>query len=136
LTARGASPNVYGMTEIRLEQRRALEEALGLTFNNKALLTEALTHSSYVNENPNAICNERLEYLGDAMLGLVLAEKLFRDYPELPEGELTRLRSRLAQRSTLAHLAFVLHLGTYLRLGRGEETSGGREKPANLAGAF
>jgi ribonuclease III len=124
------------MPDIRPEQVRALEEALGFVFQDRKILTEALTHSSYVNENPGAACNERLEYLGDAVLGLVLAEKLYRDYPKQPEGDLTRLRARLAQRSTLAHLSATLHLGSYLRMGRGEGAGGGSEKPANLAGAF
>ncbi len=113
-----------------------LQDILGVTFNNLSLLEEALTHSSYVNENPAAVANERLEFVGDAVLGLILAEKLFRDYPELEEGDLTRMRSRLVRRTSLAAIARSIDLGDYLYLGRGEATSQGRIKTANLAGAL
>jgi len=97
-----------------------------------------VAHSSYINENPGiaAESNERLEFLGDAVLGLVVAEKLYQDFPELTEGEMTKLRSGLVRRDTLAHVAKAIGLGDYLYLGKGEEASGGRRKTANLAGAM
>ncbi|MCL2150289.1 MAG: ribonuclease III [Dehalococcoidia bacterium] len=121
------------MSDNKLKQ---LQEVLGVTFSNTALLQEALTHSSYVNENSPATANERLEFVGDAVLGLILAEKLFLDYPDLAEGDLTRMRSQLVCRSSLATIARTIGLGDYLYLGQGEATSGGRGKPANLAGAL
>jgi ribonuclease-3 len=117
------------------ERLDALQGVLGVSFNNKAIFQEALTHSSFVNENPVCISNERLEFLGDAVLGLALAQKLFQDYQELPEGDLTQLRSRLVCRTTLAEIAMDMDLGSYLYLGKGEESSGGRQKTINLAGA-
>jgi ribonuclease III len=116
----------------------SLEKNIGLTFRRRALLELALTHSSYVNENPHSdrTANERLELLGDAVLGLVIAEKLYQDLPAADEGELTRLRSALVRREMLAQIASRIDLGDFLYLGVGEETGGGREKPANLAGAF
>jgi ribonuclease III len=115
-----------------------LEEKIGLTFRHRALLELALTHSSYVNENPRSerTANERLELLGDAVLGLVIAEKLYHELPDADEGELTRLRSALVRREMLAQIAGRIDLGDFLYLGAGEEPGGGREKPANLAGAF
>ena len=113
-----------------------LQDKLGLTFNNPSLLEEALTHSSYVNEYPQAVSNERLEFLGDAVLGLILADKLFLDYPDLPEGDLTRMRSQMVRRTTLARIARSIGLGDFIYLGRGEAASGGRSKTANLAGAL
>lgn len=115
---------------------RPLQEILGVSFNNAALFREALTHSSYVNENPHATDNERLEFVGDAVLGLILAEKLFHDYPDVAEGELTQMRARLVCRASLAAIAQAINLGSYLYLGRGEAASGGGSKPANLAGAL
>ncbi len=113
-----------------------LQEVLGVTFSNPALLREALTHSSFVNENSHATSNERLEFLGDAVLGLILAEKLFQDYPSLAEGKLTQMRSQLICRTSLASIAHAIGLGNYLLLGQGEAASGGRSKSANLAGAL
>ena len=116
----------------------ALQQALGISFNDPSLLEQALVHSSYVNENPDVApaSNERLEFLGDAVLGLIVAEKLYQDFPHSAEGEMTRLRAALVRGSTLARVARSIGLGDYLSLGRGEETSGGRRKPANLAGAL
>ena len=114
----------------------SLEKALGTHWVNPSLLEEALTHSSYVNENPGLISNERLEFLGDAVLGATLAQKLYMEYPDLEEGELTRRRSLLARGSTLARVAKSVGLGDYLYMGRGEEASGGRSKATNLAGAL
>jgi ribonuclease III len=116
----------------------ALQQALGISFNNLSLLEQALVHSSYTNENPGFApnSNERLEFLGDAVLGLVVAEKLYRDFPRFAEGEMTKLRAALVRQDTLAHVARAISLGDYLYLGRGEEASGGRDKPTNLAGAL
>jgi ribonuclease-3 len=116
----------------------ALEERLGVRFKDSALLREALTHSSYLNENPGAGIgsNERLEFLGDAALGLVVARQLYSDYPEEDEGRLTELRTHLVRRETLAQAAARLGLGEYLLVGRGEEGAGGRRRPTNLARAY
>ena len=115
-----------------------LQTILGVSFMQPSLLVQALTHSSYANENPGIApaSNERLEYLGDAVLGLIVAENLYRDFPSLAEGEMTRLRSILVKQETLAQVAESISLGKYLYLGKGEEASNGREKPANLARAL
>ena len=115
-----------------------LQKALGVSFNKLPLLEQALVHSSYVNENPGVApaSNERLEFLGDAILGFIVAEKLYQDFPDLAEGEMTRLRSVLVRRDNLARIASTIELGNYLYLGRGEENSGGRHKGANLSGAL
>jgi ribonuclease-3 len=112
------------------------QSSIGIHWKNIALLEEALTHSSYVNENPRAISNERMEFLGDALLGLVLARKLFQDYPDLAEGELTRRRSLLVRGSTLASVAGCIGLGNVMFMGKGEEKCDGRSKASNLAGAM
>jgi ribonuclease-3 len=116
----------------------ALQESLGVPFNDLSRLRQALIHSSYVNENPSSAlaANERLEFLGDAVLGLVITEKLYQELPAATEGEMTQFRAALVSQDTLARLAKVTGLGDYLYLGKGEETSGGREKPANLASAL
>jgi len=115
-----------------------LQRTLGVPFEQQELLTQALTHSSYANENPGTApsSNERLEFLGDAILGLIVAENLFEDFPTMAEGEMTRLRSILVKQDTLARVAETINLGSYLYLGKGEESSGGREKPAHLARAL
>jgi ribonuclease-3 len=115
-----------------------LQEALGIKSKNIELLQQALVHSSYINENPafSPGHNERLELLGDAVLGLVVAEELYLSSPDLTEGEMTRLRAALVNRDTLARLAQNIGLGDFLYLGKGEEASGGRSKPTNLAGAL
>jgi ribonuclease III len=115
-----------------------LQKTLGVPFQQQELLTQALTHSSYANENPGIApaSNERLEFLGDAVLGLIVGENLFRDFPAMAEGEMTRLRSILVKQETLARVAESIELGAYLYLGKGEESSGGRDKPANLARAL
>ena len=115
-----------------------LQQTLGVFFNDPSLLEQALVHSSYVNENPSlaSTSNERLEFLGDAVLGLIVAEKLYQDFPHFNEGEMTRVRASLVRRDTLARMARAIRLGDYLYLGKGEEASGGRNKPANLAGAL
>ena len=114
------------------------QTTLGLHFKNPALLELALIHTSYLNERPGTglSSNERLEFLGDAVLGSFIAEWLYRDFPGADEGMLTRYRSLLVRRETLARLAGSLDLGSYLYLGRGEDSSGGRRKPANLSRAL
>jgi ribonuclease-3 len=108
---------------------------LGVKFKNHALLQQALIHSSYVNENPQLApeSNERLEFLGDAVLGLIVADELYAAYPDQDEGHLTELRTHLVRRDTLAHAAKRMELGSDLLLGRGEEAGGGRARPTNLA---
>jgi len=115
-----------------------LQQTLGISFNDLSLLEQALVHSSYINENPSfaSASNERLEFLGDAVLGLVVAEKLYHDFPYSTEGEMTKFRATLVRRDTLARMARTIKLGDYLYLGKGEEASGGRNKAANLAGAL
>jgi ribonuclease III len=115
-----------------------LQKRLGITFQDSVLLKTALVHTSYINENPGAaaIPYERLEFLGDAVLGLVIAEKLYHDLPGASEGELTQLRAALVRREMLASLAQQIELGEYLFLGIGEEAGGGRQKPINLAGSL
>jgi ribonuclease-3 len=114
------------------------EAHLKLSFSNKAILQRALTHRSYLNENPNYPFedNERLEFLGDAVLDFITAEYLYHRFPEMPEGRLTNLRSALVRTETLAQFAGQLQLGEHLFLGRGEEESGGRQRPAILCDAF
>jgi ribonuclease-3 len=116
----------------------ALEERLGVKFKNPALLREALVHASYLNENPGLSIdsNERMEFLGDAALALVVAQQLYKDYPAEDEGRLTELRTHLVRRETLARAARHLGLGDHLLLGRGEEAAGGRRRPTNLACAY
>jgi ribonuclease-3 len=116
----------------------ALGEKLGIRFNEPSLLEQALVHSSYVNENPGSasVSNERLEFLGDAVLGMVFAEKLYQDLPEMSEGEMTKLRSYLVCRDTLSSVASAIGLGEHIYLGKGEEANSGRCKPANLAGTL
>lgn len=116
----------------------ALAGVLGLAFKDALLLEQALVHRSYLNENPSFALshNERLEFLGDAVLGLVVTEELYRNFPGRREGEMTRLRATLVRREALARIAGDIGLGDYLYLGKGEEASGGRGKPANLAGAM
>ena len=116
---------------------RHLEETLGYTFHDRSLLENALTHSSYANENRFKGCqsNERLEFLGDSVLGMVTADYLFRAHPDLPEGDLTRTRAALVCEESLVVVAEELGLGAYLHLGRGEEAGGGRQRPSIRADA-
>ncbi len=116
---------------------QALETKLGYTFRRPALLENALYHSSYANEHRagGITSNERLEFLGDAVLGVVTADYLFRKHPDLPEGDLTRLRAALVCEDSLYEVAQSLELGRHLKLGRGEEQGGGRRRPSILADA-
>ena len=115
----------------------ALEERLGHSFRNRALLETALTHSSYANENraSGILCNERLEFLGDSVLGVTVADFLYRHFPDMPEGRMTRLRAELVCEQSLHRVALELHLGDYLRLGKGEEHNGGRKRASILSDA-
>ena len=106
--------------------------ALGVAVEDE-LLTRALTHRSYAYENGGLPTNERLEFLGDAVLGLVVTDTLYREHPDLPEGQLAKLRAAVVNMRALAGVARDLKLGKYLRLGRGEEATGGRDKSSILA---
>ncbi len=113
-----------------------LETQLGYTFKNRSLLENALTHSSYANENHSPLgSNERLEFLGDSILGMVTADYLYHEHPDLPEGDLTRTRAALVCEESLAEVAARLELGSYLKLGRGEANGGGRRRPSIQADA-
>src|SRR5919108_848599 len=116
----------------------ALYRALGYSFRDQSLLQAALIHTSYVNERPGRglESNERLEFLGDAVLGVVVAHRLYELRPESPEGELTVVRAWLVRQSTLARWARQISLGQHLLLGRGEARGGGRDRPALLARGF
>ncbi|MBN1450290.1 MAG: ribonuclease III [Anaerolineales bacterium] len=119
------------------ESAADLAERLGLRFTNLHLLVRALTHRSYVNENSNAIeDNERLEFLGDAVLDFVVGAWVYNHFPEMQEGDLTRMRSALVRTDTLAEFARRLDLGPALRLGRGELASGGRLRDNLLCATF
>ena len=114
-----------------------IEKRIGYVFADKELLKEALTHSSYANEMRNGVkCNERMEFLGDAVLSIVTAELLYTKFPDMPEGELSKLRSSLVCTAELSGFAREIDLGNYLYLGKGELHSGGRERPSILENAF
>jgi ribonuclease-3 len=112
-----------------------LQDDIGVRFENLSLLQQAFVHRSYLNENLDFTLgsNERLEFLGDAILGLVIAESLYRQSDSLDEGDMTKLRAALVRQDSLAQLALSLGLGDYLYLGQGEEKSGGRRRARNLA---
>ena len=113
-----------------------VERALGYSFRDKALLEEALTHRTFVNETGGGKDNQRLEFFGDAVLDFLLSDLLLVRFPTSREGELTRIRAALVDEGSLAKIALGLDLGSCLRLGRGEEKGGGREKRSLLADAF
>jgi ribonuclease III len=125
----GSAPSSEGGTG---RARDKLQGALEVTLN-PGLLERALTHRSYAYENGGLPTNERLEFLGDSVLGLVVTDTLFRGHPDLPEGQLAKLRAAVVQMRALANVARGLSLGDYIRLGRGEEGTGGRDKPSILA---
>ena len=112
-----------------------LEQKIGYTFRDRRLLQTALTHSSYANERHEEGCEsyERLEFLGDSILGHIAADYLYRQEPPIPEGRMTRLRAELVCEASLHRIAQRLELGSYMRLGRGEEHTRGRERPSILA---
>ncbi len=126
------------MTDIT-DTQQTFEDILGVQFHNSNLLTQALTHRSFVNEydgEETIYDNERLEFLGDAILDVIVAEMLYRRYPDVSEGELTQLRAALVKTESLAMIGANFQLGNYLRIGRGEENSGGRERVNNLCRGF
>ena len=112
------------------------ENIIGYRFNNKEYILEALTHSSYSNENKEYNFNERLEFLGDSVLSIVISDYLFKKETELPEGELTKLRANIVCEESLSEVAISIKLGEYMLLGKGEEATGGRERISILADAF
>lgn len=120
------------------EPFRKLQERTGISFRNAGLLRQAFTHTSYVNEQRGARTsdNERLEFLGDAVLQLTVSEYLYRRFPDRPEGELTRLRASIVCEPSLVRFAEALEFGQVVLLGKGEELTGGRTRPSLLADAF
>ncbi|MBU3935793.1 ribonuclease III [Patescibacteria group bacterium] len=126
------------MNEERVRALKELEASLGYCFEDMGLLDNALTHRSFVNENNSLSCkdNERLEFLGDAVLELTVSDMLMKKFPDDAEGELSKLRASVVNEQPLAGLARRFRIGEFLLLGRGEEASGGRMKPSLLANAF
>lgn len=124
------NPDLYGLSR--------LEERLGHVFADRELFINALTHKSFTNENPGLKRenNERLEFLGDAVLGLIISDHLYRRYPELNEGALSKVRANLVNENSLASIAGEIELGRYLFLGKGEERTGGRDKVSLLSDAL
>lgn len=118
-----------------MESKKELQEILNYQFKNTSLLKEALTHSTFAYEaKENIKSNQRLEFLGDSILGMVTAEYLFKNYPDSNEGELTQRRACLVNKDFLAKKAREFNLGRYILLGRGEEKCGGRDNSTNLSG--
>ncbi len=116
---------------------KKLEEKIEYTFKDKCLLTQALTHSSYANEKQGGIkCNERLEFLGDAVISIVSAQYLYESFPDMPEGDLSKLRSSLVCTRSLSDFARQIDLGSYMLLGKGELNTGGRDRDSILEDAF
>lgn len=122
---------------IEVDNLKVFEEIIGHKFKNKDLLKTALTHSSYANEmNGKVQYNERLEFLGDSVLGMITAEFLFSKHPEMPEGQLTKRRAAMVCEKSLHKFAKSINLGDFIYLGKGEINTGGRERPSILADAF
>ncbi len=119
-----------------MEKTEAFEKIIGYTFKNKELLKLALTHSSYANENKLPEDNERLEFLGDSVLGFVTAEYLFSEYKSRHEGALTKLRAAVVCEKSLFKFSEKISLGEYIYMGKGEEHSGGRNRPSIVSDAF
>lgn len=115
---------------------QACSQRLGVTFNDTALLRQALCHRSWCAEHPGTESNERLEFLGDSVLGIVITDFIFREYPQFSEGELAKLRQSVVSATTLSDVASELGLGEFVLLGKGEDQAGGREKPSILADCF
>jgi ribonuclease III len=126
------------MTEERIAALARFQETLRYSFRELSLLDTALTHRSYVNENPSLVFrdNERLEFLGDAVLELCISDMLMKQFPDYKEGQLSQLRAAIVNEQPLAEMAKSFQLGDYLLLGKGEESSGGRSKPSLLANTF
>ncbi|MDE0592448.1 MAG: ribonuclease III [Dehalococcoidia bacterium] len=125
-------------TPLEIEDLDAIENALGVTFINRDLLMLALTHQSYINEHPDElpISNERLEFLGDSIVGMVVADRLYMGAPDLPEGDLTVRRSQVVRKETLAAASKSIGLGQWLVMGKGEAAAGGNDRKSNLADSF
>ena len=124
-------------SESRKQELKELAKSLGVEFRDISLLQQALTHTSFANESKGDIVhNERLEFLGDAVLELASSTYLYAHFPEMPEGQLTKTRASIVCSATLAKLAAGLHLGDYLLLGHGEEMGGGRTRQTNLEDTF
>ncbi|HID06345.1 MAG TPA: ribonuclease III [Armatimonadetes bacterium] len=140
ITARKRSQVTNGasLTSARRRQLERLSRRLNVQLRKLTLLNTALTHPSYCAEHPKASIpsNQRLEFLGDSVLGLIIARYLYQHYPDLPEGELTRIKAAVVSEPVLAEIAKRLRLGSYLLLGKGEEQSGGRQRPSILADAL
>ncbi|MEN8264751.1 MAG: ribonuclease III [Nitrospirota bacterium] len=126
------------MRVLSSENLTGIEESIGYTFKKKSLLKEGLTHKSFAHENQKKIIpfNERMEFLGDSVLELIISEYLFSSYEDYNESDLSKMKAYVVQESTLAETSKALDIGSYLRLGKGEEMTGGREKPSLLADAF
>jgi len=126
------------MDKERTEKLKDLEKRISYTFNDISLLGNALTHRSYVNEKQEFLCkdNERLEFLGDAVLELCISDILMKKFPDYTEGQLSKLRASLVNEQALSELAQNFHLGDFLLLGKGEESSGGRNKRSILSNTF
>ncbi|MDO4296364.1 MAG: ribonuclease III [bacterium] len=122
----------------KLEKLKELEEKIGYHFQDKTMLRHAMVHSSFANEHRlgKTSSNERLEFLGDAVLEVVTSEFLFHKYPDMPEGDMTKLRASTVCEPTLAYCAAVIPLGEYLLLGKGEDATGGRERDSVVSDAF
>lgn len=119
-----------------MEKIEAFEKVIGYSFKDKELIKTALTHSSYANENKQRRNNERLEFLGDSVLGFVTAEYLFAEYKSRPEGELTKLRAAVVCEKSLFKFAEKISLGDFIYMGKGEENTGGRNRPSIVSDAF
>jgi ribonuclease-3 len=131
------SGEVHGSVQVQgsLESLEALMQVLGQPIDPE-LLRQAVTHRSYAYEHGGLPTNERLEFLGDSVLGVVVTERLFRDFPDEPEGQLAKLRAAVVNATALAEVARALDLGSYLLLGKGEESTGGQDKSSILADAM
>jgi len=126
------------LDKVSLNELASFQEQIDYSFNDEKLLIRALTHTSFANENdiPHYDNNQRLEFLGDAVLDLVVSEELFKKFPTYPEGDLTKIRAMVVCESKLAEKAKMINLGEHLLLGRGEEATGGRNRISVLADAF
>jgi ribonuclease-3 len=129
------TPSIEGLPVSTRREALGLAARIGWEVRNQELLWESLSHRSWCAEHPGHVSNERLEFLGDAVLGLVVTDHLFRSHRDLPEGELAKARASVVSSATLAEVADEIGLGACLLLGKGEDQSGGREKPSILADA-
>lgn len=120
-----------------MDKLEEFEKIIGYTFKNRSLLFEALSHSSFANESKHRYrSNERLEFLGDSVLSIVVSDYIFENYTDIPEGELTKIRATLVCEKALYDFGSMINLGQYIMLGKGEELAGGRERPSIIADAF